>query len=442
MRDMGKIRAVFRKYAPVLVWAALIGLHAAAWLQQASAQRYWLEDSREYAWAARNFEEQGEWYSAPWESPLRPERFSKRPPGYPAFLLLLGMNPLLISAVQNLLSLFNLWGAWLLARRLLGRPPAPALFGLLALSWAQLIYPQLLMTEMLFQSCLWLCAWACLRSLAAGGGRWLGLAGLLIGLGVWVKPVMYPFIGAWLLWLGWRAWQQRSFRPLAWLLIPLLLTGALVWRNYEKTGYAHVSSIQQLSLLQYTTYFTRVRAAGEAQARAETDQIEARYRSLPFAEGMREINRACTALLWQTPALYARLHAEGMLRFFLDPGRFDLFHFLGQHPEASEGLLSRYSRSGYGGIWAYLREQGGGIIVLLGIALILNALRLGLFLLWLLRGGSPWPVRLLVGAVPLGLAFLTGLSGASRFALPAFPLLLAGALAGAALLRGKVISRK
>lgn len=435
-------RSFLRKYGAALVWAALIGLHAGAWGYQSSAQRYWLEDSREYALAARNFAEQGEWYSAPWAMPLRPERFSKRPPAYPAFLLLLGINPLIVSAVQSLLSLFNLWGAWLLARRLLGRPPAPGLFGILALSWAQFVYPQLLMTEILFQSCLWLCAWACLEALTAGGGRWLGLAGLLIGLGVWIKPVMYPFIGAWLLLLGWLAWRQRSFRPLAWLLIPLLMTGALAWRNYEKTGYAHISSIQQLSLLQYTTYFTRVRAVGEEQARAETDRIEARYRALPFAEGMREVNRACAALLWQTPALYARLHAEGMLRFFLDPGRFDLFHFLGRQPEASEGLLSRYSRAGYAGIWAYLREQGVGILVLLGIALLMNTLRLGLFLFWLLRGKESWPVRLLIAAFPLGLAALTGLSGASRFALPAFPLLLAGALAGMGLLQEKFISRK
>jgi hypothetical protein len=405
----------------VSAWAFLF------WLYQAIQGRFFIVDSWEYLSVAHNLWQNGLTYCGDLTRGFATENLTKRPPFYPLFLLLTGSAAgwhALTTAVQSALAVFNLWLASRWVLHLSGKQ-APVWAWVLGVACypAQWIYANLIMTEILFQSLLMGWVWTQTLAVQNGSERSWRFSQVALAIGFLTKPVLYLAIFPATAWNLFLAFRQRSWRWAVWGLVPLaVLIGYMGWNQY-RTGYFHVSSIQGRSLLLYTSRFLLVQEVGETAADARIDRIWQQVQAEEFAPGQRLLQDSVSVILAEHSTAYAKFHLKGMVNFFLDPGRFDLFEFAGvASPEG--GLLTQFSAGGYPALGQYLLRQPLGLLAALLVIFIGNGLRALGLVLWAFtrRPDLTWIIAL---APVVYLAFITGINGASRFAVPVYPIMLA-----------------
>ncbi len=417
----------FSGFRPAWFWAACLAWYG-SWLVFGSAcQPVLLEDSKEYLAAAQNLSRHGVLYASDWSQPEHPDDYTKRPPVYPLLLLATAAkegHTFWLRLLQSLIALASLWlTAWFVKTHLDKTVPWALWLLLLLASPGQWIYSQLVMTEALFQLLLlglglsWWISWR-RKSLS----HWW-LASLLLVLALLTKPVMYLFV---IVWMTLGVVAAIRWKNARWLLAPLvslsLLLGYMQW-NHARTGLFHMSSIEHLSLLQYTSTHLLTSVEGPGRAVAMTDSLL--YASLAtgsYAEHVSMIKSGCYRWIGEHPGAYLAIHLRGMVVFFLDPGRFDIWAFFGwEDPET--GWQAMLSQRGINGISSSMTAMPMAGLLLLGLALLGNVVKMAAWVLFLWRFR-----RQLIGLISLVLvgylSFVTGTSGASRFALPLFPWLL------------------
>jgi hypothetical protein len=142
------------------------------------------------------------------------------------------------------------------------------------------------------------------------------------------------------------------------------------------------------------------------------------------------VQAACLGIIREHPGEYARLHLAGVLHFFLDPGRFDLYRFLSREDETGRGLLAEFSRGGYRGLLEHVRVSPPAILALFGVILLFNGIKFVSLLFLATDGRVSLATRAFLLLVVFYLALLTGPIGASRFSVPVHPLLLVAVVLG------------
>lgn len=172
----------------------------------------------------------------------------ERPPGYPAFLAILGASPAPVLLVQALLGAVTVGVGALLAYLFTGHARLSAGAALvLAVSPTGIGLTGLIMADLLLGAVF---AGAFLLLVASVRYRrpaWLYAAGLLFGLGAMVKPILFVWAPCGLL-VAWLAGGGRTrfvpVRSLALFVGLEVLPGAL-WaaRNYARDGVLTVSSV-------------------------------------------------------------------------------------------------------------------------------------------------------------------------------------------------------
>lgn len=402
----------------------LLPLFALIW--QTTKGPWILEDSREYLNAAENLSERGILYAGDWEEPQRVDDYTKRPLVYPALLVLtgaLGIQKVFLYLIQIMLSICSIWLISKLVTQLGTKPPWFLWSILFILTPAQWIYSSLVMTEILFQSLLLgvgLALWQVFKKESLKS--WC-LGSIFIVLAFFTKPVWYLFSIVWLAIGVWKSIQLRRFTILLVAVLPLVFVlGYMNW-NKSQTGHFHFSSIQNLSLLQYTTTNLLVDIHGEGKGIQMADSIL--YLSLGQKDYHSEqalLQAACFSIIGENLGAYAKMHVKGIANFFLDPGRFDLWSFF-KLPAPKSGFLQTFTEQGYGGIITGLMKLPLGWLLFLMLILLANLVKTTglLFFLWKRRREAIGVVVVILFGY---LAGLTGTSGASRFALPLFPWML------------------
>lgn len=420
------IHKIYKKHRVFLLWVLAVHLLFLGW--QVLNGNFYLVDSEEYITESENILSSATFYCGDLEQPLRYDNFTKRPPVYPLFLsAVLGVSgsDWVVVVIQNLLSLINFFllinmGTAIGLEEKHFRWMIPLIF----LYPAQFIYANMIMSEILFQTFLLGMVYGAIRGLQQQSWRWLGIYTICMIAGALTKPVLYLFIIPHALVMVVFIFKWRSPLGLLHLIIPFLIWGAYMKANEKRTGYFHFSSIQNLSLLQYTTYNLLIQTYGPDSALVLADAIL--YRSLDqpsYAEGQKLLARECTAVIRAHKFQFVKFHLKGMINFFVDPGRFDLYAFAGIESRGT-GFLSAFSEGGYKGVGLYLQKQPILIVLLLLLVALVNAVKLaGLIYFAFCRRVSVENRLILLGLV-LYIAGLTGSSGASRFAVPVFPLLL------------------
>ena len=268
---------------------------------------------------------------------------------------------------------------------------------------------------------------------------WLGVAGA-VALALLLKPVcclLAAGVGGAGLVLG---WQRRQPGLLSIGMIPLVVMGAYMAWNQQRTGYFHFSSITEINLLHYNAAGVVRQTEGPAAEEAWVAQVlRLANAQNSFAARQQLIEQRAGTVLLAHPWVYAQQHALGMAAFFLDPGRFDISRFLGLAPLDGGGLLAQVR---VGGLWRAVGRLPLGLLAALLGVLIANIVRLALAMRGFRRlgrgtmGGGRTERWVAVGLLAY-LALLTGPLGAARFLMPAWPLLLGLALMG---LRGPAVS--
>lgn len=431
---------------PKWVWIVLVLAHALA-LAWALRSGHWrFPDSDRYRLAAANLVQHGQLYAQAWPDATprgqAVQEFTIRPPGYPVVLAVLkgATSPWLVLLVQNGLSLFILsavlrwWG-----RRV--TPLTKDWLGALVLVLtfpAQIIYANAVMSEVFLQTLLlWLTAVVGAFYQTGKLRYWIGVA-VVVTLTLLFKPVcclLALVVAGTGLVLGWR---RREPRLWAIGMLPVVVMGAYMAWNLQRTGYFHFSSITDINLLHYNAAGVVRQVEGPAAEEAWVAGVLRMANAQDnFATRQRLIQQRAVAILLAHPGVYIRQHALGMASFFLDPGRFDVSEFGGLVRPAGGGLLVQMRA---GGFWRAIAQLPLGLLAGLTLVLLANMSRLVLAVRGFRRLGKgpvAWRAgRWVAVGLLLYLALLTGPLGAARFLMPAWPLLLGLALMG---LRGPTV---
>lgn len=409
-----------------------------------------LPDSIEYLDASGNIFRKGTLYCGNLDEPIREELFTRRPPLYP---LLLGIAVISGSTLPVLLlqTLFSLLSILMVAKIFLDRFPSrrnlPHLLLLIFLlaTPAQFVYANRIMAEIPFQLILVLMAWCVYRYFESTEGgtvqsrryRYVWFFFILLSLGMAIKPVLFPFVIPAALFSLFASLRTKKWVWLVGLLIPLLWITAYKLYNLNRTGSSQYSSIQTANLVNYNyRYFIMSgkdgeEASGAAKASGAVDALYDRCGNEPDYAGKNKcLSRGVRSAIIDEPLRYILFHLKGSLRYFLDPGRFDLVTFFNLSPPDSEGILQAMNEEGLPGIAGFLRSQGWGWIFLLGFLTLFKLLKFTGLILFLFRGNNDIPLRIFIGLLIGYLALVTGPLGASRFLLPVELLMIGASLKG------------
>jgi len=303
-------------------------------------------DSAEYLHAAENLREHAILYSGDLSVPVEPHLFSRRPPLYPLFIAgvqLLWNSKSSVIIAHICLGLFNAALILHLFQRMNVDPRATLILTASYLFFpTQLIYTYTIMAEILLQTLLLLAAASVFHYFLTKRIRFLLFYNIFICGAVLTKPILlYLWLPNILLHL--ILFLQNRQRQVI-LLLPLILVGTLLinsYRNQRQTGYFHYSSIKSYNLLHCNTYLFLMEMNGKKSADQFVGSVLQEVRKMDFAQASSTIEQRCFPVIRENWWRYSIFHLRGSLFFFLDPGRFDLYHFFNKKQPVSTFITLR-----------------------------------------------------------------------------------------------------
>lgn len=422
MGSIGKIRVKNRS----LLWftGILLAVHALFFFSQLSTGRIYLSDSLEYLEKSNNI---SAFFSAENDNPMlpeAPERLTRRTPGYPFLIYLTAQqngHHYLLLVLQNLLSMASVFIAFSLFRTENESPRRIWIYLILIVLFpAQFIYANMVMAEALFQFLLVSALWFLRKYLHSGKLYLLLLMNLALALAAFTKPVLYPFL--FLSMLAQIAWFIYSWKVIHSLpsLIPVVLVLLYCQYNKERTGFFHFSSIQIINQVNYNLYLFEAGRSGYEAASETIDRIYAEASEKgTFADRMKYLSQSSKDRILADPFHYLVFHLKGCVRFFIDPGRFDLAQLAGLSESPGMGFMYYIQTHSFGDSIRYFFAQKPlwllPALLLIFTGNILKLAGLGISLFTLRKDKTlKISVFLLMGYI----CFATGPLGASRFFMP------------------------
>jgi 4-amino-4-deoxy-L-arabinose transferase-like glycosyltransferase len=423
----------------------LIAIHALYFIAAIQLQGIYLVDSYGYLHQAKNIAVYNTWYAEDWNAPLLVDYFSIRPPLYGwliAVFQLITPNIFLLLLVQNVLSILNLWMVYRFAiEHGCDRKHAGIVLILGTLFYpAQMIHANFVMTEIVFQTLLTAISLSMIRFLFTPS--WKGVIDLsaLLALSLLTKPVslFLPFIV--LVLMSWKLTETRQWKFLIPLLFTVAVFHAICLQQQHATGYYHYTSIKSINQLKYNARYTLVRALGEHEADSTiAGMMQVADARVQYGERLRYMSNEANQIILYHPMDFAVLFGKGTAAFFVDPGRFDLYHFFTvEESHSTGGLLHEFNTKGFSALSDAMAEAPVMILFLLLVNLCWNICMIAAFLYFLFIKRVHLFIRLVVFLVVIYIAAATGPVGVSRYRVPIYPeLLLAAMFAVHYLQRGK-----
>lgn len=221
------------------------------------------------------------------------------PPGYPAFIAMLGANPYCVVAVQVVLHILSIGLVWAITGRLFSRKAAwiaSAVYSLDITSW---FYVFQVLSETLFTFLL--LAWFLL--LARGSKP---MAGIMLGLSIYVRPIaqFIPVVIA----------------PLAWktAIVALMVLAPWIGRNYVVHNSPFFTTHASYNLQSCNGPILRSYMDGSA-VQGQTDE----------------------GYIFRHPIEYAVIHARGIVNTLILPNTRQICNFMGwQYKAYPEGYVA------------------------------------------------------------------------------------------------------
>jgi 4-amino-4-deoxy-L-arabinose transferase-like glycosyltransferase len=272
------------------------------------------DDSIQYLTIAENWAAHGSFsqsYTTPWTPDLQ------RTPGYPAFLLALGMNVPLILVVQHLLVLLSGWLLYQLVAEAYSKRMGKVAAWLYLLQPYPVIFASFVLSETLFICIGLVAAWALLRFWRREGWPWLALGMGMLCLATLVRPVAAPLVGlVGLAALGSVLLHQRQklAHVAALVAVPLVVLGPWLWRNHTVSGKWELSNMGAMGMLHGRIGGLEASRQGKGNAEHELymagDSIVgsewglAAIRDYPAGKETHETERLHAGMVQQTLAFY------------------------------------------------------------------------------------------------------------------------------------------
>lgn len=308
----------------------------------------YLQDSAEYVQSARSFETEGNFYSGSPENERDYRMYSKRTPLYPLILYFIsrsGISDSYIYVIQAFLGLFNIY----LFYRFLAVFGVRKTVGHLILAIfilftpAQFIYSQFIMADLWLQTWVMLLLFSALKFYKKPDLKWTICLLLLISTAPFLKPVFLPAgIALGFLIPIYLIYKKKIKLYILLSVLPFLFFYAWSAQNWNRTGVFHFSSIGYINLLHYNTNLLIHKNPKQIKnAQRLNELMIVPHSKAEFSQNYAEVNRFCKEVLFENAGSYALFHSKGILFFFLDPGRFDLFNFFRVENNNSQGFLHK-----------------------------------------------------------------------------------------------------
>ncbi len=410
---------------------SLIGLHILGFIKQVLFPNLMTLDSDDYILLAKNIFEHGLPYSGllPLNIDLDaiPNKglFASRPIGYSVFIYLSSFGNcflLLLLAMQNVLSIGSIYfieKIFIFKNIKLNYTIALICLIFFPTLW---IYSNWIMAETMFMFALCMAIYKFIKL----NYTW---AALYLSLALFIKPVVVFLIFIWLIYFIYRAITVKKLAFIVTAIIPLSMLLVQILLNYTYTKTAIVSSMPAINLVQYNAYFTLCNTVGPDSANnwvRQTDSIgqiiedKNNFRAAYFYK-----KTAAQNVIKAHPWAYIKIHSLGSMRWFIDPGRYDMLNFFNiYYEDGNKGWTRTFYQNGIKGILQKALDENRYLLICVLLIFMWNMIRLMLLIRGLLRLFNQ-PAILLVFV--LLIAYFAGTAGpvaSARFLLPVFPLIL------------------
>ena len=233
----------------------------------------------------------------------------KRPPGYPLLLHLLmqilGFGIVGVALTQALLGALTVALVGVLGRRLHGVNAGNVAAGIVALDPTLVVQSAFVLAEALFTFLLVLATLLLTAQGADRRRRRAGLAGLILGVAVLVRPIALPLLPGLALAVLLRRDPLRERLVAATLVLGVAgaLVGGMMLHNHARAGVATVSTVSTTNLLEY-------RAAGLAAV--NDPDVSFLDRTLRVRDDRAEVERLNAIVAARLPAAASRAEEEAV----------------------------------------------------------------------------------------------------------------------------------
>lgn len=333
---------------------------------------------------------------------------TRRTPGYPTLLLIMGMVVPLVSLVQVAMAglvpvvtnrILKLYGVSARAERWV--------YLLFLVYPFQYFYSGFVMPEVASQFLLALLIVTLLSE------KWLN-AGLLAAVLILLKPVFILLIPVLIIF-------YRPFNKRFGLWIPVLVFVSLSFLNFNKTGVFHFSSIAVENQYEYNMRAVMNVVNTDKEIRSIQKTSDSILAEMDFARAYSYMKNTARERILKHWKLYSWLHIKGTLLSLIDPGRYDLVAYL--KLENTGGAMGIKEHGGIQKIWA----QPWYLLVYMCLMVIIGATK---WTFAAMAGFREFKRYGLLLFVIFTMVVVTGPVGSARYLFPVMPLILALCAAG------------
>lgn len=380
-----------------------------------------MRDSQEYINSSISYKINDNFYAGELGDNTDFRLFGKRTPFYPLVLFvfnILNLNLNLVFILQIFIALFNIYLTLKLLQFLSNHHRKPLYFFTFFLLFTPslFIYSLVVMADIWLQFFVTICFWAFVEFIKTKHSYWIVLLIIASTFAALTKPVFLLFSLITAVWSSYYFLVKSRNKVLFLVsLVPIISWYIISNQNQKNTGVFHYSSIGYINLLHYNTNLFLNKTIGKT----ETEKLLSPLMTVPaskeeFETNYKEVKRVCTAEILKHPFSYAVFHLKGVVYFFVDPGRFDIYSFLRIEKTDSNGFL--HNGVNVSKIKSVFQQEP---LIFLGliVVLLVNIIKtIGFFgFVWISRKNT---IVLIGAAIVFYVALLTGPLGASRFALP------------------------
>lgn len=373
----------------------------------------------------------GSWYAEDWNAPILIDYFSFRPPLYAAFI---GIIKFIVNSnyavllVQNILSISTLILVINMAKRMAISSIYInlALLTLLLFAPTYIIMANMIMAETVFCFIIMVVLYASFRLTYQYHIKYLFIITLGCSAAILTKPValFLPILLAGYFFWIWHRQSVLSIKSaVIILLFPTITFHLVCLQQQHQTGYYHYTSISAVTQQRYHARYTLANKFGENIAEAWNDSCKAALAKVPdFKTRYIQMNDMGTQVLTAYPITFLKLYIKGVITFFADPGRHDIFTFFGWRENEKTGLFHRSQSQGAKAIMDALNTMPlPGLIILL-FSLLENMLAIVTLTAFAWQEKSRQSRLILMFVIYFALA--TGMLGVARYRTVIFPELL------------------
>ncbi len=418
----------------------IVLVHVVFFLLALHFTRIYMGDSFEYIYEALNIKRYLFFYSGNPAMPIVPEYMTQRQPLYPLFLLgvyLFSINNWIVIALQNIFSIANIFYARKVFTSVGYQKKYDWLLLLLIIAYpAQFINANTIAPDILLQTFTLLYFGNFISLLQKGQVKYAVWMSVALICGLFVKPVLYPFVLVHIfILLAIGIYQKVKLqRLLVVAVLPLCAVLVYNYSNYTRTGKFHFTSNQAFNAVYYFyPYISATQGADSANRFLQNERKD--IAAIPdYRDRYDYANERGTALLKQNFFPYMAYHLKHSARIFVEPGKAEMDLFTGKltygrlyHKEQT-GFYATIKKGGSQGFTNYVSNNPSLFFV--ALVFMFNIIRVFGFICFFTDRTVPWVIRLFIFILVGYFALAAGPIANTRYFLPVSLIVIGSAVVG------------